>query len=196
MRITCLTTVCALFLSAHALGGPNPPRKYTSPVVTKDTTGHRVAIEVDITGARQLILEVNDGGNGTGYDWADWVEPRLVGPKGELKLTDLEWRSISGRARVDKNQGGGPLRVAGKPVAFGIGTHARSVITYDLPKGYTRFVAFGGLDNGGTDQQGSHSSVEFRVYSEASDAMSCREQTDSRRDALPKPPSCDRRDGS
>ena len=138
--------------------------KFASPVVTQAIEGNSTPIELDITGARILALEVTDGGDGTSYDWADWIEPRLIGPKGELKLTELKWRKLDGKATVGKNNGGGPLKVNGKPVAFGIGTHARSKILYDLPEGYTTFKARGGLDNGGTDQAGSTTSVQFRVY--------------------------------
>lgn len=139
-------------------------KKFASPVVTQAIEGNSTPIELDITGARILALEVTDGGDGTSYDWADWIEPRLIGPKGELKLTELKWRKLDGKATVGKNNGGGPLKVNGQPVAFGIGTHARSKILYDLPEGYTTFKARGGLDNGGTDQAGSTTSVQFRVY--------------------------------
>tara|TARA_R110002073_G_scaffold5624_25_gene34703 strand:- start:1348 stop:4626 length:3279 start_codon:yes stop_codon:yes gene_type:complete len=92
----------------------------------------------------------------------------LVGPKGEKKLTELQWKDASaqwGKVRVNKNAGGGPLKIAGNAVAFGIGTHANSLIAFDLPEGYERFVASGGLDNGGTDQSGGDAAeVEFLVY--------------------------------
>ena len=52
---------------------------------------------------------------------------------------------------------GGALRIAGRPVEYGIGTHANSVIRFKLPSGAKKFVARGGLDNGGTDQGGSTS---------------------------------------
>ncbi len=137
-------------------------------MITTATAGHAVEIDVDITGARQLYLVVNDGGNGFACDWADWAEPRLIGPEGEKKLTDLKWRSASaewGQVRAGANADGSPLRIAGKPVEYGIGTHANSLIVYDLPEGFTRFRSRGGLDNGGTDQSGGTStSVRFLVY--------------------------------
>src|SRR5207237_9300572 len=46
-----------------------------------------VDLDVDITGAQVLSLVVGDGGNGASFDWADWAEPRLVGPTGEVPLT-------------------------------------------------------------------------------------------------------------
>jgi len=143
--------------------------RFSSPLVTSQTPGHAVDIDVDIRGVRQLFLVVDDGGDGFSCDWADWAEPRLVGPDGEKKLTELQWKHAAsgwGEARVGKNAEGGPLRIDGKAVAYGIGTHANSVIAYDLPAGFTRFQARGGLDNGGTDQGGcgAGASVRFSVY--------------------------------
>ncbi len=141
---------------------------FSSKVITKQTPGHSEEVDVDITGAKQLFLVVNDGGNGFACDWADWVEPRLVGPQGEKKLTDLKWKTAQsdwGNVNLNKNADGQPLRIAGKPIEYGIGTHANSVITFDLPAGYTHFKARAGLDNGGTDQQGGNAtSVQFQVY--------------------------------
>ncbi|MFO0868013.1 MAG: PVC-type heme-binding CxxCH protein [Pirellulales bacterium] len=150
--------------------GPAPKPLYASPVVTPATPKHAVNIEVDLAGSKQLFLVVNDGGNGFSCDWADWAEPRLVGPAGTKKLTELPWKSASaewGRVNVNKNAEGGPLRIAGQSVEYGIGTHANSVIEFDVPAGYTQFLARGGLDNGGSDQQGGGaSSVQFLVYAQ------------------------------
>jgi putative membrane-bound dehydrogenase-like protein len=152
--------------AAGATGSVKPA--FASKVVSAATPGHAVDIEADIKGAKQLYLVVTDGGDGFGCDWADWCEPKLVGPAGEKKLTDLKWKSANsgwGRPTVDKNCENGPLKVAGKPVAGGIGTHANSVIAYDLPEGYDKFKAIGGLDNGGTNQSNG-SSVTFAVYTQ------------------------------
>lgn len=141
--------------------------KFASKPVTVQTPGHATPIDVDITGAKKLYLVVSDAGNGFSCDWADWAEPRLIGPKGEVKLTDLKWAAAQtgwGEVHVNKNADGKAMRINGKPVAYGIGTHANSVIAFDLPEGYTRFQARGGLDNGGTDQGSKASSVEFLVY--------------------------------
>ncbi len=140
--------------------------------VTEQTPGHAVPVDADITGAKKLYLVVTDGGNGFGSDWADWAEPRLVINGKERKLTDLKWKSARvdwGQTRVNKNAGGGDLRIHGKPVEYGIGVHANSVVEYDLPKGTTRFKARAGLDNGGTDQGGA-TSVRFYVFTEKPNA--------------------------
>ena len=140
----------------------------SSKVITANTPGHITSIKADLSGSRNLFLVVTDGGNGYACDWADWVEPKLVGPKGELKLTDLKWKSATtqwGEVRLNQNAGGGPLRIAGKEISNGIGTHANSIIHFEVPDGYTQFVAQAGLDNGGTDQNGG-TSVQFAVYTE------------------------------
>jgi hypothetical protein len=129
-----------------------------------------VTIDVDVTGAKQLFLVVGDGGDGFAADWADWVDPVLVGPSGETKLTDLTWSSAKtgwGTAQVHKNVSGGEMKVGGKTVD-GIGVHAVSVVVYDIAgKGFTRFRSKAGPDNGGTDQNGGGTtSVQFLVFTE------------------------------
>ncbi len=147
---------------------PGHPR-FVTPLVTKlrPTAG----IDVDIRDAKQLFLVVSDGGNGKSCDHSDWLDPRLVGASGEIKLTDLKWKKLEGfgSAKINKNYQGKPIRVGGKAYANGIGVHAPSTLIYDLPAGYQRFKAIGGLDNSGSDQGGcgDQASVQFRVYTEA-----------------------------
>jgi len=57
------------------------------------------------------------------------------------------------------------MRIAGNPIAYGIGTHSYSILQYDLPAGYTHFECLAGLDTGGTEQAcGEQASVVFKVY--------------------------------
>ena len=137
--------VCSLAIGLLASYATAAPKKFASPLVTKKTPNHQIAIEIDITGAKVLFLEVSDGGNGTSYDWADWIEPVLIGPKGSKRLTDLTPATIEGKVKVGLSQGGTPLRVNGKRVKFGIGAHANSNIMYKLPAGYKTFRARGGM---------------------------------------------------
>ena len=169
------TALAAAFSYGHIAIAQNKPRPnktidplFASELVTPAVKGHAIDVDVDISGRRELYLVVTDGGNGYATDWADWAEPRLVGPSGEKKLTELKWKEAEsgwGRPCVNQNCNGGPLKIAGKPVEYGIGTHATSVVAYDLPEGYTRFKARAGLDNGGTDQGGG-SSVQFMVFAQ------------------------------
>ena len=62
---------------------------------TRDTPGNAVDIDLDITGAKKLWLVVDDGGDGNGYDHADWLNPRLSGPRGETNLSQIKWRSAT-----------------------------------------------------------------------------------------------------
>jgi hypothetical protein len=128
---------------------------FQSGLITRQTPGHGVEVDIDITGAKKLYLVVDTGGDGFAADHFDWSTPRLVGPQGELKLTDLPWVSATagwGQPSTKTAVGGKEMRIDGKPVPYGIGTHADSIIEYDLPVGYTRFKAFGGLDEGGVSQ--------------------------------------------
>jgi putative membrane-bound dehydrogenase-like protein len=155
-----------LLLPTLALAAPKP--LFQSKVITKDTPNHSVDIDVSLEGAKELFLVVTDGGNGFAADWADWAEPRLILADGsEKKLTDIEWKSAQsgwGNVRVNSNCEGQTLRSAGKVIEYGLGTHANSVIAFNLPAGTKRFKARGALDEGGT-KQGS-TSVTFAVYSE------------------------------
>ena len=143
-------------------------KSFSSKTLTKQTPGNAVDIEIDVRGAKMLYLVVTDAGNGFSCDWADWVEPRFIGPEGEKKLTELKWKSATTGwrdVRINKNAAGGPLKVDGKSVKYGIGTHANSVITYNIPKGFDSFKVRGGLDDGGvTQQNGAATSVKFHVF--------------------------------
>jgi putative membrane-bound dehydrogenase-like protein len=164
----CLVLLLVLVIPDSAESSDPPKPIASTPVITTATPGHAVKIEADIRGAKNLYLAVTDGGNGFGCDWADWAEPRLIGPKGELKLTDLKWKQAStdwGQVQINRNTDGGELKIDGKPVAYGIGTHANSVIHFELPEGFEKFVARAGIDNGGSEQGGS--SVQFLVYTTA-----------------------------
>ena len=121
--------------------------EYTSPVIAGN--GASQEINVSIKGGKKLILFVTDGGNGNDWDHAVWVDPVLHGSKGDLKLTDLTWINATagwGEAHVNRTCGNQPLMVDGKSVT-GIGTHAPSVIIYDLPEGYESFSAKGVVTN-------------------------------------------------
>lgn len=125
-----------------------------------------VAIDVDITGAKVLALLVTDGGNGADFDWADWCEPQLIGPRGTLKLTDLKWQTATtgyGKIQIDRSIVEKPLRLGTRTFANGIGTHATSLITYILPEGYTRFRATAGPDTGAVEQPNTKTSLEMVV---------------------------------
>lgn len=147
---------------------------YASPVVTTKTEGHQVQIRAELKGAKDLFLIVSDGGDGFACDWADWIEPKLVGEKGELSLLGLDWKSATsdwGKVQKNANVNGKPLSVRNEAVSAGIGTHANSVIHFEIPEGYQFFEAIGALDTGGSGQgNGEASSIQFMVFSGAAPA--------------------------
>jgi hypothetical protein len=141
---------------------------YRSGIISRTTTGHGEEISVPLKGATDLYLVVSDGGDDFVCDWADWIDPRVTKEDGDtLYLTDLNWVSAtSGWNSPQKNKSveGGTLRIDGTPYTRGIGTHAESVIRFNIPAGYTRFEAFVGLDTGGTSQSYSGATVKFMVF--------------------------------
>ena len=166
----------ALFNLGEPLGGSMDPKlaRFRSDIVSRKTPGQAVEISADITGARKLYLVVEDGGDDFVCDHADWLEPRLSGPAGEVKLTSLKWVSATagfGKAQVGRSVSSKELTVDGKKYEDGIGTHSTSVIEYELSPGYTRFTARGGLDAGGVGQKLAGATVRFAVHTEASVAV-------------------------
>ena len=82
-----------------------------------------------VRSANSLI--VSDGGNGASHDWADWAEPRLVGPGGEIRLTGLKWHAATtgyGEIQIDRSVVEQPLRLGDRTYAAaraaGISEHA------------------------------------------------------------------------
>jgi hypothetical protein len=116
---------------------------YASPVIAGKGSSQKV--EVSVKEGKRLVLFVKDGGNGNDWDHVVWVDPVLHGPKGDLKLTSLKWINATagyGEARVNRTCDNRPIMIDGQP-AEGIGTHAESVIIYQLPEGYDTFTATG-----------------------------------------------------
>lgn len=141
-----------------------------------------VPVDVDVSGSRRIALVVTESDNGNGHDWADWLMPR-VEPGGMIETRSRPlavttgdgtppWASATagwGSVHVGSNCAGGPLSVDGVVTAGGIGTHAPSMIVFDLPDTtpvLARFVATAAVDDGGTRQPGSSTKVEFLVYAD------------------------------
>ena len=135
--------------------------------------------KIKAEGTRELALIATDGGDGYDCDHADWINPTVTLADGStIDLTAKKylrgtcgWGSIA----VNRNLSGGTLSINGKKYAKGLATHANSILLYSLPEGATRFTAFAGIDNTGSDQ-GSKSSMEFMVF--ASDPTIRKETTD------------------
>jgi alpha-galactosidase len=125
-------------------------------------------VKANIAGAQKIFLVVTDGGDGNNWDHADWIEPKLIGKKGTLNLTDVKWISASagwGSATIDKSIMGNKLIVDNKEYNNGIGTHALSIIEYELPEGYDTFSSTAGLDKECINHQ-EGATVKFHVFAQ------------------------------
>ena len=146
-----------------------------SKVLTSKSTPRLVAIEAKVMGQKELVLSVSDEGADS-CDWADWIEPVLELENGtKIDVGTLKWKSATashGKVNVGANMEGKPLRVDGKVYEKGIGTHADSVIVFDLPAGAVRFSAQVAIDDGGIERGGkpSDANVKFAVYGRMPDA--------------------------
>ena len=109
-------------------------------------------VEVDVTGFKQIYLTVTDGGDGDGEDHGAWFNPVFENEKGkQVKLSSLKWKSAKsgwGKIGYGISATGKPLKTGnGKLQPDGLGTHANSVIVYNVPAGAKKFKASVGLAN-------------------------------------------------
>jgi alpha-galactosidase len=126
------------------------------------------SVNVTISGARKLYLAVTPGKDNIDWDHADWIEPKLEGIRGSRSLAGMEWvRATSGWsiAKVGESVAGNRLTVDNKEYATGIGTHATSIIEYDVPDGYDSFSSIVGLDKECIHHT-EGATVRFHVFTE------------------------------
>ncbi len=136
--------------------------------LNKTSVSQLLSADIDITGAKKLFLVVSDAGDGTAWDHADWIAPTIFKGKDSLKLSTLNWTNASAgwqMPRKDTSVSGGTLIVNNITYTNGIGTHANSVIEYDLPNGYTRFKTKAGIDKAGFIQN-TGASIKFLIFTQ------------------------------
>jgi hypothetical protein len=124
------------------------------------------SVNVKIDGAKKLYLVVTPGKDNTDWDHADWIEPKLEGTKGSLRLGGIKWVSATSgwsTAKVGESVGGNRLTVDNREYADGIGTHATSIIEYDVPEGYDTFSSRVGLDKECVDHT-EGATVRFHMF--------------------------------
>jgi len=142
--------------------------RWSSMLLTHETGKQCDVVNVSIGGAKKLYLVVTPGDDNKEWDHADWIEPMLIGNRDTLRLAGSKWTSAtSGWSTVKTNLsvGGNPLTVDNREYADGIGTHATSIIEYDIPEGYDAFCSTVGLDKeciGHTEG----ATVKFHVFTE------------------------------
>lgn len=141
---------------------------WNSGLLTYKSGNQNANVEVNVGRAKKLYLVVTDGGDGNDWDHADWIEPTLTGKKGSLKLTGVKWESATsgwGVANIGESVGGNRLIVDDKEYFDGIGTHANSVIKYEVPDGYDTFSSIVGLDKECLAHT-EGATVKFHVFTE------------------------------
>jgi hypothetical protein len=146
---------------------------WKSELITPETPGQSVDIDIDITGAKKLYLvSTFEDDLGFGRHNCDWIEPILTGKAGSLKLTNLKWVSATsdrGKPAVNHTADGGKLIVNDTEYKNGINIYGTSIIEYDLPKGVKRFKSKAGIDREAlmqVGQFGSKASSKFMVFIE------------------------------
>lgn len=160
------------FMALFNTGGgqfiANDAALYRSGIISYLTTGHASEVKAEIPeGSKELVLVVNDGGDGYDCDHADWINPVITMADGStIDVTTLKplRKSVGwGSLHINSNLEGGSLSVNGVKYDKGLAVHANSVLVFDLPEGARSFSAIAGIDNTGSDQ-GSKPSVEFFVF--------------------------------
>ena len=147
-------------------GDPRAKPIYESAVLNTSSKSRFVEIDVELPKkTKRVYLTVSNEGSNS-CDWADWIEPVFVLVDGsEVSLTKLKFNQVVrgyGRTTMNKNWSGGPMKVGGKLIKTGIGTHATSVLRFDVPKGAKRFKSRGAIDDGGMIRGGKPSNAEIR----------------------------------
>ena len=158
----------ALFCSSDKIKIEESRAIYSSKLLTYKPGEQSTEMKVNIKGSKKLYLVVSDGGDDFNWDHADWIEPKLTGKKGTLKLTDLKWVKASagwGTPTVNKSVAGNTLIVDNKSYQDGIGTHSNSIIEYDIPEGYDTFTARAGLDEECVEHP-EGATVKFHVFTQ------------------------------
>jgi alpha-galactosidase len=152
---------------------------YTSQTIARTTTGYAEQVAFDIpAGTTELALFCNDADDGYSYDHGDFINPRYVLDDGsELAVNAAKdtlytivshaWDNTA--VHINKNINGATLKVAGTSYTTGIACHANSVILLQLPaltngRRIVGFKALCGIDDSGSMQAGSTSSVKFYFF--------------------------------
>lgn len=158
----------AVFYKADQQQLVDAKARWKSSILNRTAKGQGETVDIDITGAKKIWLVVGNGGDDTGWDHADWINPMLYTDKDSVAVTDLKWnkaRAGWGTVRINKAVSGADLVVNKIKYTNGIGTHAVSMIEYTLPEGCTRFKAWVGLDNAAAVQN-TGGTVQFMVFTE------------------------------
>ena len=124
-----------------------------------------VALDVDVSGVRELVLIADDAGDGINGDHCVWASPTLTRPDGS-KLSAVKVRVLSSEVQwnhltLNRNYRGEPLKLCGQVYPEGFWAHANSLIRLDAAGQFARFRALVGTD---ARADSPESKVHFAVY--------------------------------
>jgi hypothetical protein len=130
--------------------------------------GSMMDFNVDVSGAKTLIIEVEQCGTAIWQDYADWLDPVLADTQGrKVNLSDMKPSQVlhdqlmvgwDCKVRNDEKKRH-PLTVGGKVYQKGIGMISPSRIEFDLLGKYKTFSGKVGID----DTAGTGGKLEFII---------------------------------
>ena len=150
---------------------------FNSGLVSRTSQKAGVEVDVDITGAEQLKIVVDNYDGSFAYDRANFVNPILVDKDGnETSLATLTQASYSaswGTLHKNTNVEGGTLKINGQSYSKGLGMNAACTLVYNLPanKNYVRLKGLVGYDSScDTDAPsgGNNCTMKFLIYATSS----------------------------
>ena len=146
---------------------------FNSGLVSRTSQKAGVEVDVDIAGAEQLKIVVDNYDGSFAYDRANFVNPVLVDENGqETSLTTLSHASYSaswGTLHKNANVEGKTLKINNVSYTTGLGMNAACTLVYNLPSGhkYVRLKGLVGYDSScDTDAPsgGNNCTMKFLIY--------------------------------
>lgn len=124
-------------------------------------TIHHVELDTDIVLEESSLISVTMK-NGRYMYLSDLEYSKTPEERPYYLPSEFKYEDYLFKARRDQAQGGGALSIRGKVYPKGLGVHAISKVTFDLNRGYKRFLSDVGVD----DSAGDLASVEFKIYAD------------------------------
>lgn len=107
-------------------------------------------IKMSVSGATELVLIVEDGGDTYDMDHADWADAKLIDKEGYetylSTLTPVRESQGWGELGFDKSIQGNPIRIGSRSFDHGLGAHSVSEIVFDIAGKYEHFESWVGID--------------------------------------------------
>lgn len=126
----------------------------------KVTLNH-IALKTDLEIAESALISVTMK-NGKYLYLSDMPFAEVPDERPYFLPSDFNYEQYLFKVRRDQAQGGGAISIGGKVYAKGLGVHAISRLSFDLNRGFKRFLCDIGLD----DTAGELGDVEFKVYAD------------------------------